>query len=462
MKKYYAQLQAHGDVPEDRSLQLDLNYSIQYRIYCPINRCKSIKKNGFDRRHSQEPQWFKCKDHGISFYAHTSWVIIQLTQIVLLRILTSLFAGKKPANALAEEYRISQSTISRIIHHSQTYVDYAIATIKRLQNEIHHQLPDNSTGIIWLDEIFFKAGGVSFPLIVAINQNYQIVGWRLGKTRNADDIQEVLQQVDQKQEWDILVADGAKAYPKALRERGKSCYFIRHKHSHPWEITEVHKFEVFPFGNIVHSIVELRFDALVEAVETPQLGYTLEKTYFPKKKGRKRGRPKGSKNKKKKQVPKSKDPQKRGPKTPKSHGKPITLDMTSNLIDVRYQDPSIKIDHSSKNNPPVPPISVVQELIWVAFCVFNGRYMVSSLIESKNSVIRHVMPDRGMRTETHLKNHLVPRLQFHSGISFSELSAIVPRQEPLPIRGSIGFYNLSKFLRVDLHNLQVLSAKGGM
>jgi len=385
-----------------------------------------------------------------------------LTQIVLLRILTALFAGKKPANSLADEYRISPSTISKIIHHSQSYVDQAVATIKRLQHEIQRQLPDNSTGIIWLDEIFFKAGKVSFPLIVAINQNYQIVGWRLGKTRNADDIREVLNQVDQHQEWNILVADGAKAYPKALRERGKSCYFIRHKHSHPWEITEIHKFEVFPYGNIVHSIVELRFDALVQAVERPQLGYTLEKTYVPKKKGRKRGRPKGSKNKKKKQPEKSEEPMKRGPKTPKSHGKPIILDMTSNLVDVRYQGPSIKIDHSSKDNPPVPPISVVQELIWVAFCVFNGSYMISSLIESKNSVIRHVMPDRGLRTETHLKNHLAPRLQFHSGSSFSGLPAIVPPQNPLPICGSVGFNNLDKFLTPKLNNLVVLDFNGGI
>ena len=183
--------------------------------------------------------------------------------------------------------------------------------------------------------------------------------------------------------------------------------------------------------------MELRFDALVQAVERPQLGYVLEKTYIAKKKGRKRGRPKGSKNKKKRETERSKEPQKRGPKTPKSHGKPITLDMTSNLIDVRYEDPSIKIDHSRKDNPPVPSILVVQELIWVAFCVFNGSYMVSSLIESKNSIIRHIMPNRGLRTETHLRNHLAPRLQFHSGSSVKELPAIEPQIQPLPIRGSV-------------------------
>lgn len=458
MTEYFAQLQAHGNVPENRSLQLVLNYSIEFPIFCPIDRCESIKKNGFDRRHSQQPQWFKCNIHNISFYAHTSWVIIQLTQIVLLRILTALFAGKKPANSLAEEYRISQSTISRVIHHSQDYVDYAVNSMKTLQSQVNHQLPDNSTGIIWLDEIFFKAGKVSFPLIVAINQNYQIVGWKFGRTRNADDIKEVLQQVDQKQEWSILVADGARAYPKALRERGKSCYFIRHNHSHPWKKSEIHKFDVLHDQSIVHSIVQLWYDALVQALETPQLGHTLERTYLPKKGNKNRGRPKGSKNRKKNKS-KPTMSQKRGPKTPKTHGKPIELDMTSNLLDVKFQDPTIHIDHSSKDNPPVPPISVVQELIWVAFCVFNGGYMVSNLIESKNSLIRHVMPDRGLRSETHLRNHLAPRLQYYSGNILDENQS---DQFSLPIRGSAGFYNLDKFITPNMNNLTILSVVRGV
>ena len=129
--------------------------------------------------------------------------------------------------------------------------------------------------------------------------------------------------------------------------------------------------------------------------------------------------------------------------------------MTSNVIGVRYNDPSI-----DKDNPAVPPIEVVQELIWVAFCVFNGSYMVSSLIESKNSVIRHTMPNRGLRTETHLRNQLAPRLQL--GNPFAVLTAIPSHREAVPICGSVGFYNLDKFVTPSLGNLRVLSSYGGM
>lgn len=208
MNRYYAQLEAHCDVPEQRSLELDLNYSIRFPIFCPIDRCKSIKKNGFDRRHSQEPQWFKCKIHENSFYAHTSWTVVQLTQVIIIRILTMLFAGKKPANSLAAEYRINESTISKIIHQSKEYVVSVVETIKKLQMQAMEISTDN-TGIIWLDEIFFKAGKVSFPLILAINNDYQIVGWKLGKTRNGDDVLDVLKQVDKVQSGMFLLQMGA-------------------------------------------------------------------------------------------------------------------------------------------------------------------------------------------------------------------------------------------------------------
>ena len=76
MMSYQAQLMVQANVPENQQLELDLNYSIDYPIYCPINRCEHIKKNGFDHNHSVNPQWFKCNNHGNSFYAHTSWVIV--------------------------------------------------------------------------------------------------------------------------------------------------------------------------------------------------------------------------------------------------------------------------------------------------------------------------------------------------------------------------------------------------
>ena len=105
-KSYYAQLETHANVPEDDFLQLDLKYSIEFAIYCPINRCKSIKKNGPDHKHKLKLQKFHCNTHHSDFYAHTSYVIFQLASIIVFRILTKLFAGKTPAVQLADQYNI--------------------------------------------------------------------------------------------------------------------------------------------------------------------------------------------------------------------------------------------------------------------------------------------------------------------------------------------------------------------
>ena len=112
-QKYEAQLKVHANIPEDTSLEANLKYSISFRILCPIASCEEIKKNGFDFNHSQKPQWFKCKIHKVSFYAYTSWLMLQLTEIIIQRIIVALLTGKTPATSLANQYSIAQSSISR-------------------------------------------------------------------------------------------------------------------------------------------------------------------------------------------------------------------------------------------------------------------------------------------------------------------------------------------------------------
>jgi len=234
---YTAQLDIEAQVPEDPSLQAHFNYSITFDILCPIAACDSIKKNGKDPRNSLRPQWFYCKVHSVSFYAYTSWLMARLTEIVIQRILLSLFSGKSDAVQLAKQYHISPSVISNLIQHCQEYVNYILAKIKEAQQSLKQTAHFSNTAsekIIWLDEIFFKVGGSSLPLIIAINGNYQVVGWKLGKTRKAEDIVEVLTQVSQAQpNWNVLVGDGAHPYPKALILMKRDCYLIQHVHSKP-------------------------------------------------------------------------------------------------------------------------------------------------------------------------------------------------------------------------------------
>ena len=285
--KYTAQLDIEAQVPEEPSLEPYLKYSIEFDILCPIAGCDSIKKNGKDHRHSQRTQWFWCKKHRVSFYAYTSWLMVKLTEIVIQRILLALFTGKNTGIQLARQYHISPSVISNLIHHCQDYVDHILSKIKESQEILKQDQEFSKTSlkdIIWLDEIFFKVGGSSFPLIIAINGEYQVVGWKLGKTRKSVDIVEVLNQVTENQpNWSVLIGDGARPYPKALRLMKRNCYLIQHFHSKPWNVVQIHKFEVLSDKKTIkQSIIELQYNVFVSA--DPQVGFALEKIHIPKKK----------------------------------------------------------------------------------------------------------------------------------------------------------------------------------
>ena len=118
-------------------------------------------------------------------------------------------------------------------------MDLIIDKIKATQKILQDQQiqTENSTELIWIDEMYFKVGKLKFALIIAINNDYQVVGWKLSSTTNSKDIEEVLQQVDQNtNKWFILIGDGNNAYIKALKERRQDCYLIQHIHSKPCKL----------------------------------------------------------------------------------------------------------------------------------------------------------------------------------------------------------------------------------
>ncbi len=132
---------------------------IQFDVLCPISRCKEIKANGFDYNFDHPVQLYKCKVHGRSFYAHTSWVMKKLSEIIIQRILLLVFAGNVPETQLSERYNLSASTLSNLINHSKNYVDSVISRINAESKRIKNiQLPAMLEDVVWINETFFKVG----------------------------------------------------------------------------------------------------------------------------------------------------------------------------------------------------------------------------------------------------------------------------------------------------------------
>ena len=92
-KTYHARLRLEASVPENPIIEPFLKGFVEFEVLCP--KCgpkrKNHKKNGFDRNHSKKPQLFNCNRCFSSFYAHTSWLFSQLSEVLLERIVTDLF-----------------------------------------------------------------------------------------------------------------------------------------------------------------------------------------------------------------------------------------------------------------------------------------------------------------------------------------------------------------------------------
>ena len=106
-QQFTAELSFKGTVPECTSLEGYLNYLIRFEVLCPVAGCTEIRCNGYDKHFNPPVQLFFCKKHKRSFYAHTSWVIAKLTQIVLLRVILGLFQRGIQQKTLDQEYNLS-------------------------------------------------------------------------------------------------------------------------------------------------------------------------------------------------------------------------------------------------------------------------------------------------------------------------------------------------------------------
>ena len=170
---YRARLSLETTVPENPRLEPVLKAFVEFPIWCP--KCgpfrQSLKKNGFDRNHAAQPQLFYCKRHHLHFYAHTSWICQQLSEIVFERIVSDLFEHQLPAKAVAVLHQVSPSLISQIQHHFREALTWKLQqlAVKRERLRQHPNLPVPREAVIYWDETFFRIGGTSWALILLVD-----------------------------------------------------------------------------------------------------------------------------------------------------------------------------------------------------------------------------------------------------------------------------------------------------
>ena len=462
-KTYRARLSLEATVPEDTTIEPFLKASVEFEIYCP--KCgpfrHNIKKNGFDTNHSASPQLFYCKRHKIHFYAHTSWVFTQLSEVVFERIVSDLFEKKLNAKSVATIHKVSPGLISQIRYHFTETLDWKLAQLaaKRELLQMYPKLPFPLDDAIYWDEIFFQIGQTSWALILLIDAYGRPLAWKFSKKRDSQIYRELIQTIqNQLPRIPIFIGDGWNAYQKTCIALTRECFLIEHLHSHPWRFVRLHHFQFNQkTKTTIQNSVEIPYNSFVQ--NEPLTGSALQRQHKIKDSEaspKKRGRPPGAKDKYKrhsKHFPKPPDVKqplkKRGRKSIRRdgrrfrfHPKPLPVGWQIEWIEMVTDHPPI----------PAPSTTEVELLLDLTYKVMNGKVIQSNRIESKNRVIKDITPTRGFKNSNHLKMYLERYLRFWSATTdLPEGNKI----SVLPLKPSTGFARLFTFFQPTVKAIQI-------
>lgn len=462
-KTYHARLSLEATVPEDISIEPFLKASVEFIIWCPkcgpFRNC--IKKNGFDTNHSACPQLFFCKRHKIHFYAHTSWIFTQLSEIVFERIVSDLFEKQLDAKSVATIHGISPSLISQIRHHFTQALDWKLNQLAQRRELLqqHPNLPVPLEDAIYWDETFFRIGQSSWALILLLDALGRPLVWKFSQKRDVKVYRELLETIQsQLPAIPIFIGDGWNVYQKICLELDRECVLIEHLHSHPWRFVRLHHFQFDPkTKDTIQNSIEIPYNSFNQ--NQLLIGHALQRKHKfkdPNAPPKRRGRPLGAKDKGKrhsKHFPKLSPPKrslkKRGRKSIRQNGRGFHFHPTP--FPVGWQIQWIEID-SKFPQLSTPTIMEVELLLDLTYKVMNGRTIQSNRIESRNRLIKDITPRRGFKDPTHLIQYLDSHLRFWSNtVGLPNLKS----PSILPLKPSTGFARLFTFFHPRIDAFQV-------
>ena len=462
-KTYHARLSLEATVPENISIEPFLKASVEFIVWCP--KCgpfrNYLKKNGFDMNHSATPQLFFCKRHQIHFYAHTSWIFTQLSEIVFERIVSDLFEQQLDAKSVAIIHSISPSLISQIRHHFTQALDWKLNQLaqKRELLQQHPNLPVPLEDAIYWDETFFRIGQTSWALILLIDARGRLLAWKFSRNRDVQVYQELIQTIQsQLPSIPIFIGDGWSAYQKTCLKLNRECFLIEHLHSHPWRFVRLHHYQFdSKTKNTIQNSIEIPYNSFTQ--NQPLTGHAFQRKHKfkdPNIPSKKRGRPLGTKDKEKrhsKYFPKPPVPKrhlkKRGRKSIRQNGrgfqfhpKPFPIGWQIQWIEMDSKTPQLS----------TPTTMEIELLLDLTYKVMNGRSIQSNRIESKNRIIKDITPKRGFKDPKQLKQYLDLHLRFWSNtIELPNLQS----SPVLPLKASTGFARIFTFFQPRIDAIQI-------
>ncbi|WP_457559418.1 hypothetical protein [Candidatus Harpocratesius sp.] len=367
-------------------------------IQCPICKSYEIGYNGTQKRENSRIQSYRCYNSkcsfrksskgGKQFTIFSSLFLTFILQSYLDQILSKLFNAQGKMVEIAHDHEISPSLMNYLYGKLQITLDRHHG----LHNLVDHSQKDQAIAI---DETFLTINGKSFYIIMATGYaSHKILGLKVSRTRKMDDLRQVFEEADRNtiKPITIITADAWNGTQALARYLDRPITIIIHKHKKPYEKVVIKRYE-YDLDYRYISVVGMKSDFCKKRTKKEYFYMESKENRYilPKKK---RGRPKGVKNcRRKKKTSRSKK-NKRGRKE---------------LFEV--------FDHGKKGYAKVDPhrktmrigkniSKAVAATIKDTFKLFSKSFIQNNLAEHKNSLLSNYLVLSGPKTAESIEKRL--------------------------------------------------------
>ncbi len=274
------------------------------QVRCPCCGSFQIGEYGTHARKESRVETFQCKNPRCKhLQGHTTpkqFVLTSSAQFkeLIAEKLASFFEdlvldGAKQ-KTLAKKYGISEAQVSAL----RTELERTLDGLESLECLVESLQPDRAIAI---DETFLKIERKSIYVILATGyRTHNVLGLKVSETRSESDLREVFDEADRNTTLplSVITSDALNATQAMVKNLNREIVQVIHPHKRPFKRVIIRHYR-YEGTDRITTTIGLKADFFMKRRKRQFRHLESRIDLLPKKK-RKRGRPKGSKNKKEK------------------------------------------------------------------------------------------------------------------------------------------------------------------
>jgi transposase-like protein len=272
------------------------------QLFCPACASPKVGPYGTHGRESTRVETFQCKNRkcshlknhewGKQFVLTTSYQFKELISNKLKALYEDLLKDGAKNKTIAKKYAISESQVSAL----RSEIESAIDRLNGLDTLV---LTPQSDTAVAIDETFLKIEGTSIYIIMATGYtSHKTLGIKVSKSRSEEDIREVFDEADKNTEHDIttISSDALNATQSMAKNLNREITHVIHPHKKPLKKAIIRHYS-YENNERITTTIGVKSDFFKKRSKR-QFSYMEARTDLAPKIKKKRGRPKGSKSKK--------------------------------------------------------------------------------------------------------------------------------------------------------------------